>query len=63
MFEHANVTLYYFMLINNRSIGNRQRRNEMKCQSLTTRKVTFFVIDSFALIKIYVNTNARENYS
>lgn len=42
IFEHADATLYYFMLINNRSIGNRRRRNEMKCQSLTTRKVTFF---------------------
>lgn len=40
MFEHADATLYYFMLINNRSIGNRQRRDEMKCQSLTTCKVT-----------------------
>lgn len=63
MLEHADTTLYYFMLINNRSIGNRRRQNEMKYQSLITRKMTFFIIDSYALIKIYVNMNAREDYS
>ena len=42
MFEHADTTLYYFMLTNNRSIGNRRRQNEMKYQSLITRKMTFF---------------------
>lgn len=42
MLEHADTTLYYFMLINNRSIGNCRRQNEMKYQSLITRKMTFF---------------------